>query len=480
MTTRKLLLTMTLALLTVTMVSADDAVPTYLTLQGCRDLALQGNKQVRINKENLEAAKDMRKAALAKFFPKFSANGAYIWNQNNLYLMADEATLPFGTMNADGTFTFNQNLIKSYYPQLDAQISDWAAEQYTSLRNETSFDIENMFVGEVGVRQPIFLGGKLVQLYKISKALEEIEGIKSQQTNQELTVQVDEAYWRVISVEQKYKLAKQYCDMLRQMEENVAIAKEEGTATQGDLLKVRVKLNEAEISLTKAEDGLQLSKMALCQLIGLDLNSDLHLEDAGLENVTLVTDSFDMAAVWANRPELQMLEEANKIAKSGVKVAASTLMPNVVAGATYYITNPNLFNGLSNWNTWGGSFAAGVMVNIPIAHADDILTYKAAKHKAKTVELQLAEAREKIELQVNQSQHQLNEANKKLIMANANIANAEENLRLAQAAYDEGMLTATELLGAQTAWLKAYSEKLDAAIDLRMYEVYLKKNKGQM
>ena len=459
---------------------AEETVPTYLTLQDCRDLAKQGNHQVEINKENQEAAKDMRKAALAKFFPKFSANGAYMWNQNKFYLIADAANLYVGNMNADGTFTFNDNLIKSYYPELDATASEWVASQYNRFREETSIDLTQTLVGQVGVTQPIFLGGKLVQLYKISKALEEIEGIKANQTDSELQVKVDEAYWRVISVEQKYKLAKQYRDMLQDVEENVSAAVDEGTTTKADLLKVRVKLNEAEISLTKAEDGLTLSKMALCQIIGLDLSTDISLDDSGLEDIEITQDSIDIEEVWRNRSELQMLEQAQKIAKSGVKVAASGLMPNIMAGATYYVSNPNLMNGYQNKKSWGGAFAAGVVVNIPIAHADDILMYKAAKHKAKTLELQIEEAREMIELQVTQSQHQMSEANKKLIMANANIAEAEENLKLANAAFEEGMLTSTELLGAQTAWLKAYSEKLDAAIDLRMYQIYLNKNKGQI
>ena len=53
----------------------------------------------------------------------------------------------------------------------------------------------------------------------------------------------------------------------------------EGVATKADELSVKVKVNEAEITLTQVENGLSLSKMVLCQLCGIPLNSDIRLAD---------------------------------------------------------------------------------------------------------------------------------------------------------------------------------------------------------
>lgn len=451
---------------------------THLTLEGCRDLALQGNKQAQIDKENLAAAQDLRKAALARYFPKVSANGAYVWSQNNLYLISDEATLPFGTMHADGSFSFNENIVQTYFPELDKKASEWVAQEYTKLRDASELDFEHVLAGEVGVTQPIFTGGRITQLYKIAKAGENIAGIQQSQHNEELIVKTDEAYWRVVSVTAKYQLADRFCQMLEKVKTDLEAAVEEGTATQADLLQISVKLNEAEISRMKAENGLQLSKMALCQLCGLPLDTDILLDDSHLEDVALNTSDATTDNALRQRHEIQLLEEADRVARSGVLLTASQLMPTIVANANYITTNPNLYNGFQT--KFGGSFHAGVAVNIPIAHADDILEVKAAKHKARTVALQLEEAREKITLQVCQTTQQLEEANRKLLTAGAAIKNAEENLKLAEAGFEEGMITSTELLGAQTAWLKAYSEKIDAAIDVRLYETYLLKNTGAL
>ncbi len=469
----------------------------HLSLEECRSLAREQNTKSKIAEENVAASEALRKAALAKFFPKFSANGAYMWNQKNISVLAEDALLPIGGKAADGSWTItnlerqtNNTIVTlpdgtqapvdkngvPFDPRVNPEKLDL---NYAYLPKEAlEFDVHNLFVAQLGVTQPIFLGGKLVQLYKIAKANEAIAGIQSDKANDDIIISVDEAYWRVVSVENKLKLANEYEALLIRLNQDVQTAMDEGMATKADLLRVKVKLNEAEMSRQKAEDGLILSKMALCQVVGLPLNTEITVDSINMNDINLTQQDLDMNSIWDNRPEIQLLEQAEKIAKAGRGIAAAGLMPNIVASANYLWTNPNLFNGFDK--SFAGMFNVGVVVNVPIAHADAILQYKAAKHKANVISLQLDEAREKIELQVNQSNQKVAEANHKLARANANIANAEENLRLAQASYEEGMLTATELMGVQTQWLQARSEQIDAAIDAKLCELYLLQHTGKL
>jgi len=92
----------------------------------------------------------------------------------------------------------------------------------------------------------------------------------------------------------------------------------------------------------------------------------------------------------------------------------------------------------------------------------------------------LEEAREKIELQVNQNSFRVKEANKKLAMAKANIERAEENLRTANLGFQEGVITPTVVMEAQTAWLQAQSEVIDAEIDVKLSQVELQKALGTL
>jgi len=442
-----------------------------LTLGSCRQMALQDNKQAQIDRENVEAAKLMRQAAVANFFPKFSANGAYFYNTLDAHLLPSELSMSDGTTLSSGGWS-------GFSPSTSAgqAIQSGIGGIYDEVYKRLTLDFHNVFVTQVGFVQPIYVGGKVINTYKMMKSYEKIEQIKGQKNSAQLLVDVEEAYWRVLSVNEKYKLATQYANLLLTLLENVEAAYEEGVATQADILKVRVKLNEAETSLAKAQDGLALSKMALCQIIGLPLDSDILLDDTGLDDAVLETDEVTMDEIIANREELQMLSEARKMAKAGVGLASSFLQPNLIAGANYIATNPNVQDGFQH--NFNGFWSVGVVLNVPIAHANDILNYKAAKHKAKTVDLKMEEASEKIQLQATQDKHRVVEANNSLIRAKSNIKSAEENLRFAREAYDAGVATASDVMMAQTAWEKAYTEKIDAAIALRMAELTFRQHTG--
>ena len=61
-----------------------------------------------------------------------------------------------------------------------------------------------------------------------------------------------------------------------------------------------------------------------------------------------------------------------------------------------------------------------------------------------------------------------------------NLTKADENLRQAQLGFQEGVLTTSDVLAAQTAWLAANSEKIDAEIGIRMADTYLSKVLGTL
>ena len=74
----------------------------------------------------------------------------------------------------------------------------------------------------------------------------------------------------------------------------------------------------------------------------------------------------------------------------------------------------------------------------------------------------------------------MNEAAKKLIMAEKNLEKADENLRYATLGFEEGVIPASNVLEAHTAWLSAQSEKIDAQIDVKLTEIYLRKATGEL
>ncbi len=455
---RKSVLCGVLLLLFGKMVSAQQT----LSLQECRDLAVKNNKELRIAEEKIRMADYEKKAALTKYFPQISANGAYMWNQKDLNLL-DMGQLSSSLASSLGGL---------------AQLP--VVQQTVGAINDLQhLDIQNVWVGNVALVQPVFMGGKIVTYNQITAYAKELAMSMNDQKLQDLLYKTDETYWQVVSLVNKKKLADAYVELLRKTDEDMAALIAEGVATQADGLSVKVKLNEAEMAQTKVNNGLALSRMLLAQLCGLPLTDTLTLADEQLDNFPVEerTTSVDVNQAFMNRNELKSLDLASKIYKKKERIVLADLLPTVAFSANYFVTNPNLFNGFKN--DFAGMFNLGVIVRVPItAWWEGSYKRNAARAETRIRQLEWEDAREKIELQVNQSVYKVNEASKKLAASNRNMENAEENLRSANLGFEEGVIPALNLMAAQTAWFSARSTLIDAQIDMKLTQVYLNKALG--
>lgn len=463
---------------------------TLLSLDSCRALALANNKDLLISNEKINAAHYQRKAAFTNYLPNFSATGTYMRNQKEFSLLnADQkaALSGLGTSMA-GPLEQAGGIIAQLHPELASKIPELGASLTSAFNNAGSSlvdalrtDTRNVYAGAVTLTQPLYMGGKIRAYNKITQYAEELARQQHQGGMQEVIMSTDQAYWQVISLVNKKKLAEGYLKLLQQLDSDVEKMIAEGVATKADGLSVRVKVNEAEMTLTKVEDGLSLARMLLCQLCGLDLSSPVTLTDENMDDIPLLAPEthFDMSTAYANRPEIRSLELATQIYRQKVNVTRSEHLPSIALMGNYMVTNPSVFNSFEN--KFKGMWNVGVMVQIPIWHwGEGIYKTRSAKAEARIAQYQLEDAREKIELQVNQAAFKVNEAGKKLVMASKNMEKAEENLRYATLGFKEGVIATSNVLEAQTAWLSAQSEKIDAQIDVKLTEIYLKKSLGTL
>lgn len=462
----------------------------FLSLDSCRALALANNKDLLISNEKINAAHYQHKAAFTNYLPSFSATGTYMRNQKEFSLLNNDqkaALSGLGT-NLAGPLQQAAGIIAQLHPEIASQIPALGAsltsafnEAGSSLVDALRTDTRNVYAGAITLTQPLYMGGKIRAYNKITKYAEELAQQQHQGGMQEVIMSTDQAYWQVISLVNKKKLAEGYLKLLQQLDSDVEKMIAEGVATKADGLSVRVKVNEAEMTLTKVEDGLSLARMLLCQLCGIDLSSPITLADENMEDIPLLTTDphFDLSTAYENRPEIRSLELATQIYKQKVNVTRAEHLPSIALMGNYMVTNPSVFNSFEN--KFKGMWNVGVMVQIPIWHwGEGIYKTRAAKAEARIAQYQLQDAREKIELQVNQAAFKVKEAGKKLVMSSKNMEKAEENLRYATLGFKEGVIATSNVLEAQTAWLSAHSEKIDAQIDVKLTEIYLKKSLGTL
>lgn len=462
-----------------------------LSLDSCRAMALRSNKQLSVSQVKQEVAKNLKKSARTKYLPHVNVVGGYMYTSREISLLSDDQKSVLNNLgtNAAADITTKVSPYASILPaalqtklgadlKAAAGVADLFGQHVVDLFHS---DTRNTLFGAVVVTQPVFMGGAIVAMNKMADINEQLTANSTDAKRQLTLYNIDQTYWQVVSLRHKQKLAQSYLEVVKKLDSDVQKMIKEGVATRSEGLSVSVKVNEAEMALLKVNDGLTLSKMLLCQLCGLPVDEQLTLADE--ESETLVTDvdvqPADMQTATSNRPELKMLQNMVDLSRQTTNLLKAGNLPQVLLTGGYAGSNPNLYNGFER--KFGGVWNVGVLVRIPVWNWGDV-AYKVRASKGATTmaALELDDVREKIELQVNQSAFHVSEAAKKLEMANANIQRAEENLRTANLGFQEGVISTTTVMEAQTAWLQAQSQKIDAEIDVKLSQVNMQKALGTL
>lgn len=433
-----------------------------LTLDDCRQRAIENNKQLKASGEQEQAAYYQKREALMKFFPKVSLSGAYMHLSEDVHLISGSA-IP-------SSITLPPMLGGTTIPIPEA-VGQGVYEMGT-------VDMSNIWVAGVSLTQPIFAGGKIVAYKDLRNHAEKLAIAQKEAKLADVIVEVDEAYWQTVSLSNKKKLAESYVDLMKKLNSDMAELEKEGIATKADRLSVSVKLNEAELACTKVENGLNLSKMLLRQICGIDFSEALVLadeekmeEDAGAADA-----EYRIETALERRPEIKSLEAAVAMMTRNERIERAEFMPTIGLSTGYLLSNPNFHDGVQY--EFSGNWHVGVSMSFPINPISTASKYRAAQAQTRKTRYELEDVKDKIVLQVNQADYKLAEARRKIVSATYNVENAEENLYYANVGFEEGVISSTDVMAAYAAWVAAESEYIDAEIDLKLCRLYLNRALG--
>ena len=468
-----------LGLLSLALINAHAAGNSW-SLDSLRARAVSNNKSLLMAGQKKVAASYTRKSAATNYLPKVSATGAYMYTSRELSLLSDEQK---HTLSNIGTG------LSAMVPNL-APMSSTINSVGQGVVDALHTDTRNAGIVAVTLTQPIYMGGKIRAYNKITQYAEEAAGTLYDKELQDIIVDVDEAYWNLVALYSKKKLAEGYKALVDKLEGDVEKLVKEGMATKADLLSVKVKVNEAGVTLIQVNNGIELSRMNLCRICGLDMNEPVEVEDAIDEKnqnanimgqVNMFSSKSDNLVQQAesNRKELQALGLQNRIYDEKIKLARAEYLPKVALMGGYLASNPSVFNSFER--KMKGMWNVGITLNVPIlTWGDRSYKVKSAKAEALMHRYETEEVKEKIELQVNQCRQKLQESMERYQTTLRSVDEAEENLRYANLGMKEGVITLSNVMEAQTAWLKAKSEWVNAQVDVRLANLYLRKAVGSI
>ena len=427
-----------------------------LTVDSCRTMALQNNRQKQQAALKTKQAEYTKKSTHALFFPDFSLSAAEIYDM-------DKGTLSFD-MNAMAA-----PLLGTLAPILGSMGIPVEGLKLPNL--DIDYKMGWMFTGGIVMKQPIYMGGKIRSAYAISKTAVEIARQNERLTDAEVIMQTDEAYANVVKAEEMVEVAKRYRELLTEQDKNVENAVRHGLRHKSERTKVQVKINEADLQLLRAHNAVTLSKMNLCRLIGKSLSSDISLshEYPMVADVNTLRQS-DISL----RPEVAMLDGQVEIAEQQVKIARSAMLPQLALMAKYGYTNGVKVNGRTFLDGW--NFGGGVTLSVPLYHfGEKSNKTKAAQAKQQQLQLEREDKMELMMLELTRASQNVEEAKGEITLAQKSLEQAETNMQLSKQQYDAGFETLSDYLETQALWQQAYEAQVDANFRLYLASItYLK------
>lgn len=400
-----------------------------MSLSQCREMALQNNEDLKKADNSLRKAQLEKKIASLNFFPKIdgSAGAAY---------MVEEADVMGNSLIMKGTY-----------------------------------------MAGLSLAQPLYTGGKILSGRNIADVGLECAKESVRKTRMDVIYDADNAYWTYLSVLDKVKMLERYEVQMDTLKSQIQASVNANMATDNDLLRVEAKTSDIKYQLQKARNGAEICRMVLCNVTGLDFDTDIVLKDT-----MFVVDRPQMNSYGTSlRPELKLLENQVKIGREQVKIARADILPTLAVslGYTYYgnLKMEGLVDaGNGNYIPFTQNFDDGFTVamatlSVPLCSwGAGLKKIKKARLDVENAVLDLEKNRKLMDIEVASSENNFREGYMLVETARIGLEQAKENLRVMKNKYDASLLSLTDLLEAQSLWQQAESNYIEAKAQYKIYE----------
>ena len=423
---------------------------TVLTLEDCRDMAVQNDVCLKNADLDLLAARVQKQEAFAEYFPKVSISSFGFWSLDPMLEIGVKDILGENELSDKVT-----DLVNEYAPKLGL------SPVYSTLKYGYSASITAM--------QPLFAGGRIVTGNRLAQLGVEAAQLQKGVALRDRLLNVESTYWQIVALEEKLKTLNELSGMVDTLYNNVTVAVEAGVAVDTDLMQVKLKQIELKNGIVQLLGGLRLAKMNLFNTIGQEYCMTAALADSSrpfIDNVTLA-DSLGCLKAPAEYyiPEEEMLAGVDEVQLLDVAVQAKSLekrmalgeaLPQIAVGASYGYSH--VLNSRFN----GTAFA---VVQIPLSDWGKIT------RKMERMDLLMEKAQNdrgyytaQLLLQIRQLWLSLNVAWDAFQLSCEKVECAELIAERKAIDYDAGLITLSDLLQAQTALQQAVESRLEAQI----------------
>jgi len=292
-----------------------------------------------------------------------------------------------------------------------------------------------------------------------AKQMNEAAEHQLDRTAQEIVFRVVDSYDRILLATKQLEVAEQSLKTSQSIMDRSQARFDSGLVVESDLLTAKVRMAARQEDLIQATNNLELTRATLNTAMGVPVDSLFQPADALAERAlpVPVLQEVEKQAL-ANRPDLKRVQSEEAAQRQSVAIAKSSFGPRVNAFAGWEADNPTFVAG-GGGNNWLG----GVEVQFDLfqggAKRAELSRERALEERATAMK---KAASDEVRLEVRRAYYNLDSARQEVEVTRAAITQAQESLRINQNRYDSGLITITDLLGAEEATRRSQTDYWEA------------------
>lgn len=421
-----------------------------LTLENCKDMALQNDPYVRNAHLDVLAARAQKQEVFAEYFPKVSLNSFGFWAKDPMLEM-------------------------SVYDIIGKNdLSDVINGLLVSAGEDFGFSpiyraLEYGYVASVTAVQPLFAGGRIVAGNRLASLGVEAAKLQKEIKLRDNEASVESGYWQVVSLEEKLNTVDVLARLLDTLHKDLSSAVLAGLAVKTDLMQLELKQSELKSGLVQLKGGIRLAKMNLLNSIGQDYclikaNADSlrpYIDDIvfadRLEDLLPPQDYYmPEEEIAAGLDENQLLDLSIEAKRMEKRMALGEALPTVGVGASYNYSR-----------TINEKFNATVFATVQVP----ISAWGKVSRKVKRMDYQMQKASNEREylssqliLQIRQLWLGLTVAWDKMVVARETMDMAQKTVDQLTENFEAGLVPMSELLQARTILRQSTEAYIDSQI----------------
>lgn len=342
----------------------------------------------------------------------------------------------------------------------------------------------------LSLTQPVWAGGKITAGIKLAEIGRDAKQLQSTATRLDVVCDADNAYWTYIAVLEKQQMLLSLLQYVEEAYQQVEASVSAEMSTRADMLRLEAKRSDVKYQIEKVESGIDMCRMGLCRIIGVDYDTPIEPTDTAM-TIASPMEFFSLGRGVEDRPEYQLLNKQIQAAQQQVKLTRGDFLPTVGLSAMYNWYGNMKLKGTASDGMGGfipytqkinDNFGLAVLsVNIPLVNwGEGCKKVKQKKIAVQNAQLELEKNTKLLDLQLRNSRQNLTTAYSMIATASTGLEQAAEALRVVQDRFDVGLCTVTDLLEAQSQWHQARSNLIEARTQYKIYETEYLRAAGRL